>query len=110
MIHVIKPKTIRAPNLYLLIHIRKDKIYYKYYTTKKLLELPECVVNIDSFKARLIANRKHKKVHGHDKYRDLWDLITYPLLKRSGGKSRPAKIRCDFNVNLWSAVNHETIK
>ena len=103
MIYMIKTPVMREPDIYLLTHISKELIYYKYYTTQKLLEIPECVVNIDSFKARLIANKKHKEKYGKDKYKDLWDLITYPVLKRKSGKHRPIKTMYSFDVNAWPA-------
>ena len=101
MIYIIKTPKVNDSNLYLLKHISKEKVYYKYYTLDKLLALPECKVNKYAFRYRLRSNEKYFLLHGEYKYKDLWDVITRPLARNS-------RDLYSFDVNYWPVVNHET--
>lgn len=103
MIIIFKPPRVSDPHSYFLRYISKEKVYYKYYTLKQLLELPECKIDKHLFHNRIYADNKYFYIHNKHKYKDLWDILTRPL-------ARNGKKDYSFDVNLWPAVNHEAIK
>ena len=106
MLDVIKPASARDPHFYLLRHISKEKVYYKYYKAKELLQIPECVISYSIFRNRLSTNTKHYKIHGCNKYSDIWDLITRPLsINQHAMRSIPKPAdKYAFDVNAWPAI------
>ena len=69
MIHSIKSQTGEA-ELFILHH---GDIHGKF-TLKELSEIPECNLTLTGVKSRIKSDRIKEK------YNDLWDLITRPLL------------------------------